>query len=85
METLDNFKDWSGSSVPASLYAIGRFTLVYSPHWIQEKIRENLHVTGGFRYDILGPQAGSWKCFHGQNRLWSLWRGLPYCKDFKNL
>jgi hypothetical protein len=32
------------------------------------KIRENLHVLGGFQYNFSGPQAGSCKRFHGQNR-----------------
>ncbi len=42
---------------------------------MQEKIRVNLHVLGGFRYNISGPLAGSCTHFHGQN-LRSIRRGL---------
>jgi hypothetical protein len=40
-----------------------------------------VHVIGGFRYDISGPQAGFCKRFHGQNRCFSA-SEEGYWKDF---
>ncbi len=58
------FKNCSGSriiiSVPASLSAIGQFTPVSTPHWMEENPL-NCTVHLGVQYDIIGLQAGSCK------------------------
>jgi hypothetical protein len=70
MKIRTNSKDCSGSRiiifVPGSPSAIGRFSPIFTHHWMQEKIRVNIHGLGGFRYKS-GPQAGFFKRFQGQN------------------
>ncbi len=54
METLTNFKDWSRSRIKFSVLAsLSVVNFLQCPPLIRCRVRGNLHVIGGFLYDIL--------------------------------
>ncbi len=71
METLTNFKDWSRSRIKISVLAslCRKFSsLIVCPLDAESAKIYLSYDISGFLYDILGPQAVSWKRFHGQNK-----------------
>ncbi len=73
MKILTNFiegQEPHHNFVPAFLSVIGQCSLFFYSSVLLSldagKIRVNIHVIAGFRYDISGPEAGPCEHFHGK-------------------